>query len=277
MLHIAINEYNLNAVKFLLENNHDVNLPDSHGRTPLENACITGNLELVQFLFRRGAILSTHIMRYAVESSRLSIVKFILDHGASFDRGLFIAASENWYHIVQHLLDHGDNPDNALSIAIEYDHCDIVELLLQYNANTERLDDDDRSPLHIAIEALSYGSVLLLLQAGAKPTSLQIAIAMEDIPIIKLLLQFGGKILHGHLSYAMQNSSLSNETIEFVLNEGVGHPAMIHALGNLEHIKTFHQHGCDPKLIKDKDGVSVFQHAILRKDEPWAEYLLSNH
>ncbi|KAI9035134.1 ankyrin repeat domain-containing protein [Aspergillus affinis] len=185
--------------------------------TVLELAALHANLETIQFLLDAGADIKTGgVIKRAVQSQRVDIVRFLLDQGARH-HGPYENSTP---HLVQTIgasnipllrlfLERGADPNEqcgrALQDAAEFGDVEIVKILLEHGVDINAVNDHEgNSALHIASrvpeidleEPFSRERVVaLLLDRGADPyllnwhdePPLEEARAWGNQEIIKLL------------------------------------------------------------------------------------------
>ena len=144
----------LPKVKYLVEHNGDINLPNKSGSTPLLVASSKGHKDIVSFLIKNGASVNTPnnhkdtALMVAAESGDIDTVKHLLDAGAEVnvqnkhnDTALMFAMATGKTEMVKLLLAAGADVNlrdvegnTALSIARDEGHKEIVELLKRAGA-----------------------------------------------------------------------------------------------------------------------------------------------
>lgn len=102
-LHVAAFEGKLECVKVLVEHGHaDVNDKDDNDTTVLANALVKGHEEVVDWLLEHGSIITFEAnklndLQAALRSSKVGLVKKLLDHPQSVERKLQIETSHLAY------------------------------------------------------------------------------------------------------------------------------------------------------------------------------------
>ena len=212
----------LDGLKTLLSTNEEINLNAENPKTyltPLMVACNrpSSNLEVISLLIKKGALvdyqsvygrsafllaieqgnveaakcLIKHKAKVDLKNSRgesaldigckkgnIEVVKFLIndklfDHN-SISHCLFISTSTA---IVQLLLDGGadtnilDDDDKTPLMSVDYTNVDIAKMLIDHGANIDHQDDCGRSILMNAIENGYLKLAELLLEKGANATT----------------------------------------------------------------------------------------------------------
>lgn len=152
-IHQFIKNGDFQAVKNLLDKEISLLYTlDENKNTPLHQACISGNLDITQYLIKRGADINAQNhqentpLHLAAEKNHFKIVKFLVEKGASPNLKNFrghvpalnslVERSET--NIIRYLINHGTDPNTEdlygstlLSRACERRFPEIVDLLLE--------------------------------------------------------------------------------------------------------------------------------------------------
>jgi len=214
------------VVKFLLENDAEINQSCAVGQTALHYAAENGHAQLLPLLVDNGALInivnnndSSPLLNSALDGFT-EVVQKLLECGANPNLAreqdgvspLFIAAKYNRVAIVELLVKHGatvnyecdEDGATALFIAAQRGHFDVVKFLLSQKAkiNLSRRTDD-LTPLFSAALEGHEKTVELLLEEGANPdlccnlngdTPLHAAISKGNVSIVKLLLDKNARL-----------------------------------------------------------------------------------
>ena len=220
-LFIAVEENQLSATKFLLENGAYPDITDKENDTPLMRAMYYNRPEIAKLLIEYGANVNTSynddfVLTWATFNNYTDIVRLLIEKGANIEcynpvgcTPLIIASYGN-YEICEFLIQNGadvnarrsktSNKDwTSLMYASYYSKLDIMNLLLENGALI-----DIRTPsLHSAyLIAAQYGTpdaVELLINNGAElnctdsdgDSALICAAKYEQTDNIKLLIEYG--------------------------------------------------------------------------------------
>lgn len=220
-LFIAVEENQLSATKFLLENGAYPDITDKENDTPLMRAMYYNRPEIAKLLIEYGANVNTSynddfVLTWATFNNYTDIVRLLIEKGANIEcynpvgyTPLIIASYGN-YEICEFLIQNGadvnarrsktSNKDwTSLMYASYYSKLDIMNLLLENGALI-----DIRTPsLHSAyLIAAQYGTpdaVELLINNGAElnctdsdgDSALICAAKNEQTDNIKLLIEYG--------------------------------------------------------------------------------------
>ncbi|MFW4370795.1 MAG: ankyrin repeat domain-containing protein [Spiroplasma sp. hy2] len=223
-LFLAINNGNINFVKFLLKNGADVNFQGKIGSMLIINAININNLEIVDIIFNYGAdvnlqdpLANNTYLHIAARNGQLELVKLLLSRGANPNmqekKGitpLYFAAQSDKTEVVQELLTNknsknkidinlsNDLGDTPLHIASFNGNYKIVELLLKnHKIDVNKKDDCGDSALIVAArngkinvvkKLLKHSDIDVNLSNERGLTALHYACENGHLIIVKLLL-----------------------------------------------------------------------------------------
>ena len=151
---------NPKIVKILLEHGASVHAKDDFGHTPLQDACESGNLEIVQTLIQHNADVD------GISENA---------DGQHFTP-LMIAAGYGFSEIAKELLKYGADVNfsnsygNSLHLTTKYGHSEIVKILLKNRCNANvraKLDHDNNELINctafeLALDIKSMGIVKMI-------------------------------------------------------------------------------------------------------------------
>lgn len=155
ILMIACSIGSLECVKVLIDNDADVNKQCPHDKNALTSACMSGNLELLHYLFDHKLVYDDVILKACFVSvlsqtslPRLEVIKVLLSHvqDINYRRNqtpytfLYFACRSGWLDLVKLLFELGahrnlfdDSRDGVLLVASARGYLNIVKLLIEYN------------------------------------------------------------------------------------------------------------------------------------------------
>jgi ankyrin repeat protein len=219
----------LQTASHLLHNGAHVDVRDNYGCTPLNDAVLYGDLEMVQILLDYKAEVNARTTRNETPIHRVSrgsrsgihhhcdIARLLLERGADLnaededgETPLHVAAQGKAVGVVRVLLEHGANvgaEDNRgrapLHGAAENGMVEVVRVLLEHGANVGVEDNQKgRTPLHRAVESGWVEVVRVLLEHGANvgakdskgKTPLHRAAEYGMVEVVRVLLEHGANV-----------------------------------------------------------------------------------
>ncbi|KAL1509630.1 hypothetical protein ABEB36_004339 [Hypothenemus hampei] len=231
-LHVAAYCGCTKSTKFLLSiNGSSVNIINKY-YSPLHCAALAKRVETSRILLDHGARLNSLTngpgyetpLFLAVKENAIECVKLFMDKGALiFQEGkladmspLFLAAELGRTECLKMILDQNivdcnklrksENGHYALHLAAEHGHSECIEILLDNGANPNLTNLRAESPMHLAIKAKSYASVLMLILKGQADLNLENynrrtplheavqLVADTRIDIVKALIENGANV-----------------------------------------------------------------------------------
>ena len=197
-----------NAVEILLRQGADVNAVDELGRTALEAACEENYEDVVDILLSSDAdpniggvdglrTPSSTCLGGSIKSRNASVLKKLLDAGAHINLNDETNRELDWPS--QRVMSSG----NYLHFALREPCSDIVELLCKHGCDSNARDDNEETPLFLAVRKLDFHSSRILLEYGANPNIVTdqgntLSIAAATVPIkkemIRLLVEYGAEL-----------------------------------------------------------------------------------
>ncbi|MEQ2194518.1 hypothetical protein XENOCAPTIV_030365, partial [Xenoophorus captivus] len=189
LLHFAITLGNEEAVKFLLLNDANPNLPNARGSTPLHLATEKHLKLLAELLLgrRRTNVNAKDEDQYtplhwAAQNGDEAMTRLLLDRGATINETdgqgrtpAHVACQHGQENVIRVLLSRnadvqikGKNNWTALHFAAWQGHLGIVKLLVkQAGANVDSQTTDGRTALHLASQRGQYRVARILIELGA--------------------------------------------------------------------------------------------------------------
>ncbi len=112
---------------------------------PLHSTSIKGNLEIVQFLIEKGAVVNAKdedkqtAIHFASENGHIQIVQYLIEKGADVN-------AKDYYE------------QTALHFASEEGHLQIVQYLIEKGAEVNAKDDKGQTALNLALDPNIFSS-----------------------------------------------------------------------------------------------------------------------
>uniref|UniRef100_A0A915KIS4 Notch n=1 Tax=Romanomermis culicivorax TaxID=13658 RepID=A0A915KIS4_ROMCU len=189
----AIKLCRLQVVKVILSNGGDPNIPDTSGNVGLHHAILMNNFEIVEYLIEYGRDLNlearnndgcTPLILAARQGNGSAIIQLLLSNKAS------VSAQDN-------------EGNTALHFAASLDDIEAVKCLVNFGGNKDATNQDDQTPLFVAVREGRYNATLTLLHMGANKDMVD---NWEHCPL-QLAMQRGYKELVDLLTKWQNNSS----------------------------------------------------------------------
>jgi ankyrin repeat protein len=286
------------AMKFLLERGAKPDLIDMDGVTPLHAVTSKGNYEgTVALLEALKKIMSKeelikHInlpshsggtaVMFAAAGGHPKCTKLMIDEGA--DVNAVATATPDYLEKLAKMIEEGTVDPNedphvdgvtGVHVAAEEGHLECVKLLIDAGADVTVLDDEERSPLLLAIKG-NYGEVAsALIKAGADPNTpyvdeegeshnlLMDSIIVENADFALLLIEHGADLYYkdDHMVTTLLQAAhrgIANVT-EALLNKHASSPKA----GQENWVDDASDEGVTPLLAASSEGhVSIVQQLL---------------
>ena len=154
---LAANNGNHLIVRELIRRGADLNLPSKSGETPIICASENGHLDIVKELVAGGAIVSELVFEAAIKGGQVAVLKYLIGIGGIGEippNAVLTAVENNKGNIIKTLAKSGVNMNEGFPVhrAIRLDAHDSLIALCAGGANLNNLDDDNTSPLTLAIQ-----------------------------------------------------------------------------------------------------------------------------
>ena len=270
----AVENNNIKAVEFLIENKADVEIADDSGVTPLILAISNNNTKIAELLIKEGKAnvygaytgdnFNRYPMYYAISQTNKTMIKLLLDNSFDLKREPLI-----------------------LSYAIDNSDESIVRYLIDNGADINYKSSDGTTVLYNAVLSLNPALVDYFLSKGAK-----IEDAGESDVYGNILMAAAGSKFNNtssspvDLVLVQQKSADSAKVMEKIitnidkniLNRLVnGKNALIIASGNsyIDTVKVLLTNGADVNA-SDNDGWSSLMYAANNGDIELAKVLIEN-
>jgi serine/threonine-protein phosphatase 6 regulatory ankyrin repeat subunit B len=255
-------------VEYLLNHNADLNILDKDGMHPWHYTCLSGALEAAKFL--------------------VTVVPNIIDLKIANNaqcNGLWVASAQGHSGFVQWLVQHGADVNTtrqsdgltALQAAISNKKFDTVQTLIDYNADVNKSDQKQFTPLYHAVQLQDLQIIQLLLQHNANVSSachsgdqpIHMAGAVCNILIIKMLLDHGATV---------NSTSNSGDTpLHEVLSEENKHffkeDAVAISKKKIDAVKYLLAHSAKTDVVNNKGETPIdLARAHFQEALPWLEH-----
>lgn len=226
LLDVAISKSNLDIVQCLVKKGMDVNDEKLHHEPPLLQALKDQkNYEIAKFLINNGANVNVKSrfdspLLLVSALGNVELAKLLIDKKAVLDplKGqrdttpLHMAVGRGHKDLVQFYINQGADIHakhhqgvSVLHIAVHERNLEMIKLLVKNKADLNVLDDDKKTPLHLASEYKGPDQVAIvsyLIENGAdvnavneqKETPLHWAIKANDEVMIELLIKKGSQL-----------------------------------------------------------------------------------
>ena len=339
LLHNAVQHNQLAVAEFLMDQNIDINACDNDGNTALHYAAIHQNQEAAKLLLSSPVIndrilnvnmdsalhmvmrtLNPDMVRTFLEAEKVdSVVRgkrgrtpMHLAAELDFVEGLKVAsevmkrqaascqkytvsvADDDGVTPVHHAARRGSSAALDFILTSAQQHGYTIESILHF------LDEENRTPLHAAVDAGHVGVVEVLIKHGAHPCSAtgdqlpssHLAVAQGSLAMLQIFVNmYDASILstadkfHSFLLHKAVFSINSELLVEFLLQNGCdpnqkdgegSTPLHLAAsIGNEKAVRLLLAHNADP-VMKNRDGQNVICCAAFWKKDAVARVVLDH-
>ena len=310
------------AMKFLLERGAKPDLVDNDGVTPLHAVTSKGDyngtvalLESLRKIMTKEELIA-HInlpshsggtaVMFAAAGGHPRCTKLMIDEGANVD-AVAVATPEYLEKLAKMIADGTVDPNEdphvdgvtGVHVAAEEGHLDCVNLLIDAGADVTVLDEEDRTPLLLAVKG-NYGEVAsALIKAGADPNTpyvdddgvshnlLMDSIIVENADFALLLIEHGADLYYrdksnvttllqaAHRGIANVTEALLNKHtsspkageerwVDDPSDEGVTPLIAASSEGHVSIVKMLLSTGGSDVNVKDKEGTNSLMAASAR-------------
>jgi len=263
---IAVENYQLELIKYLLKRNINVNERDNNGHTAIIRALSDRRLQ--------SKVINDEFMGNVKQ-----ILELLLNHGANVnDRNksgvtlLMMACQYGHKDLVDLLIHHGAIVHDTTSIgyspliyACQNGHLDIVSLLISLGADIHQKDEQQYTPLIHAVDGRSIETVKYLVQKGA---DVNVKDCMGQTPLMHV----------GQIRFIEAMECLLDHNANVDIQDNRGETCLIQSIsfGNYEPIvRLLLQYQADITL-RDHNNKTALDYAKER-DLPELEKLLSDN
>jgi ankyrin repeat protein len=177
-LHIAAACGQAAVLKLLLEKGVHIEVKGARGSTALHQAAECNQEDEISLLLEKGANIEAVMeglktpLLAAIEGGNEAAVFILVEKGANLNAtwggksALWLAADGGYDEIVKFLIEEGASVD-VLHAAAKIGAQHIAKLLLDQGADINQVDEEGRTPLHIAAANAQYAPTKFLLRRGA--------------------------------------------------------------------------------------------------------------
>ena len=314
------------AISFLVERGAKYDLVDKDGVTPLMAVAAQGNIGGVETILSAlkqdmdAEQLKTHInlfsfsggsaVMFSAAGGHTETTKILIDLGA--DVNAVAQATPDYLVKLAEMIEAGTVEDNdphvdgvtAVHVAAQAGHLDCVNLLIEAGADVTILDDEERTPLLLAVKG-NYGDVAsALVKGGADPNTPYVdeegdshnllvdSIIVENGEFSELLITSGADIYHqdDHQVTSLLQAShrgmtdvvkslikanTKSDWIDTASDEGITSLIAACSEGHLEVVKALVDAGANVNA-KDKDQTNSLMASSARGHSDIVEVLLKS-
>ena len=150
---LAANNGHQLIVREFIRRGADLNLPSKSGETPIICASENGHLDIVKELVAGGAIVGELAFEAAIKGGQVAVLKYLISLGEIPPNAVLTAVENDKGNIIRTLMKAGAEMNGfPVHRAIRLDAHDSLIALCAGGANLNNLDDDNTSPLTLAIQ-----------------------------------------------------------------------------------------------------------------------------
>ncbi|WP_028330041.1 ankyrin repeat domain-containing protein [Brachyspira alvinipulli] len=270
----AVQNNNMKAVEFLIENKADAEIADDSGVTPLILAISNNNTKIAEFLIKEGKAnvygsytgnnFNRYPMYYAVSQTNKTMIKLLLDNSFDLKREpllLSYAIDNSDESIVRYLIDNGAdiNYKSADGTTVLYNavlslNPALVDYFISKGAKIEEAGESD-----------VYGNIIMAA-AGSKFNNT--SSSPVDLVLMQQKSADSAKVMEKIIT------NINKNTLNRLVN---GKNALIIAVGNsyIDTVKVLLTNGADVNFA-DNDGWTSLMYAANNGDIELAKLLIEN-
>lgn len=212
LLIVAVNDGAIDAVRFLLNQDVDIQYQDRNGQSALMYAAIAGHHDIVALLLKAGAEINLcnrfgqNALMLASSLGRLQVVQLLLKHCSSQNSSWFywiFSKVRRWFGQANNLSIHhqDEHGQTAVMLAAKSGHLAVMCLLEEFGARLDENDLYQENLLFIALRSNQQIVVEYLLKRGMPQmpnvdgmTPMMLAVLLDYQDLLWLLLHFSGDV-----------------------------------------------------------------------------------
>ena len=257
-----------------MEHGADVNKEINGGETPLFEACLKGNENIVKYLVEHGAdINKENIFRftplvYAINSGNDNTIEYLIENEANINKVIYEKMSNinvKNINLLKYLIEHGldINKKNIIGKTLLIDACiyeneNVVKYLVEHGADVNGKDNDGYTPLFYACYNKNRNIIKYLVEHGAyindknKPSLFNSWSKKHGDNVNHLIKQPNkeGKIGNKHYLIYGDNKDEENEWPNLMLDE-IDEPEGLNLFDDIFEVDEFE------RLIETEDFIDI--------------------
>ena len=276
----TVDDYFVDAVRFLLDHGADVGAEDNNHLTPLHVISKYGNVEATRLLLEHGARVDaldknhSTPLHVALQHNNVEIARLLLEHGAdvhvlngSHLTLLHFASKRDGAEAARLLFEHGvdvpeldNNNSTLLHLISQHGDANTARVLLEHGAVVDARDNEGSTPLHVASECGNAQVARLLLEHGA---NIHVRNEKDQTPQDLLLAMW-------------TNNPPDGNTIRVFLERGAdfnvvdnNHSTLLHMAsyyGSVKVVQLLLERGADINA-RNKEGQTPLHRVLVRLDD----------